>query len=572
MARYRTFIAPRLLGSLAALAFLPGYLVLRGAPSGIEIAVLSWLVTPLLVVRYLSRTGRFEAAHILSSLSLTGLAFFVAFFTGGIGSFAAIWLAVAPFEASLSSSRRVVLMSMMFSLIAALLLLLLGVAGALSYPVGSELHAGVPAFATIAASLFASGFALGSVSLASTGEQLLSNAEDRYRFISENATDVIVRYGRGGTVLYISPSAEMLFGISVSELAAGGLLEHVHVSDRPAFLTALADAADSADEQSLELRIRRDAGVNRPSQVVWVEMRCWPLENVDKERDRPDVVAVLRDISERKAQEEAIEAARLQSKRRTVFVATVSHELRTPLNAIIGFSEILMNGSLKTPSSQAEYAKLINDSGHHLLSVVNGILDASRIEGGHFRLAQESFAPGPVIENAVDLLALQAREAGVELRHRLAENLPDIAADKRALAQILINLASNGIKFTPHGGSVTISAACDGPKLMLTVEDTGVGIGRDDLPRLGEAFFQASATSGRRHEGSGLGLSIVKGLVKLLNGEISIRSRLGEGTRVTVHLPLGDSSRRAPVEPIKLMAGGARGSQDFSNDWVRKSA
>src|SRR6185437_16876767 len=163
-------------------------------------------------------------------------------------------------------------------------------------------------------------------------------------------------------------------------------------------------------------------------------------------------------------------------------------------------------------------------------------------------------SPGAAIENCVDLLALQAREGGIELRLRLAQDLPEIGADKRAFTQILINLISNGVKFTPRGGCVTIGASCDGPSLVMTVEDTGVGIEQDDLARLGEAFFQPRSRHDRRPDGSGLGLSIVKGLVKLHDGEVDIRSRVGEGTRVTVQLPIGLSNERTPTDPMKLVA------------------
>ena len=575
-ARYRAFIAPHLLGSLAVLATLPAYLVLRGVPSGLEVAVFAWLAIPIVIVGYLSHTGRYEAAHVLASLSLTGLAFFVALFSGGIGSFAAVWLVVVPFAAALSGSRRAVLLSAVGSTAAALLLLWVGIADLLPRPQSSDVYAGLDALAIIAASLYATGLALGVESLIRAGERLLSIEEGRYRFLAQNATDVVVRCGRGGSVLFASPAAASLFGVPANELAGSGLFDRVHVADRPAFLAALADAAESAEEHSLEFRVRCDIGMHRPGTMTWVEMRCRRPERAGGPAEIcPDVVAVLHDISDRKAQEDAVESARLESEERSAaksrFIATIGHELRTPLNAIIGFSEILMSGSLKTSTADVEYAKLINDSGRHLLSVVDGILDASKIEAGHFRLAQEPFAPAPVIENAVDLLTLQAREAGIDLRLRLVQ-FPDVVADKRALTQILINLISNAVKFTPRGGLVTVSASIDGPKLVLSVEDTGIGIAQDDLPRLGEAFFQTGSSFDRWRDGSGLGLSIVKGLVKLHDGEIDIRSRLGEGTRVTVKLPSGHSRGVTSVEPVRLAAESMRSNPDFSIGRVKKSA
>ena len=281
---------------------------------------------------------------------------------------------------------------------------------------------------------------------------------------------------------------------------------------------------------------------------------------------------MLRDISERKLQERAIGIARSESERagaaKIRFIATMSHELRTPLNAIIGFSDMLTNESFDLdPKRKLEYARLINDSGRHLLSVVNGILDVSKIENGNFEITPEPFSPTAAIESCADLLALKAQEAGVELTLRVATDLPEVAADRRAFNQILINLISNAIKFTPRGGRVTVSALCDGPKLALTVTDTGVGIIESDLPRLGEAFFQGHASCERRHDGTGLGLSIVKGLVHLHGGEVDIKSRLGEGTRVTVRLPLETAHH-----PVKLVTERSRGLSTATNERVKKSA
>lgn len=564
------------MGSLAALASLPIYLVLRGIPNEAEIVIFSWLATPILIVYFLVRTGRYEPAHVLSSLSLSTLVVLVAVFGDGVGLFSALWLVVVPLEAALCGSRRVVLMSATLSMVAGLLLLMLSMAGSLR-PNSVDMHASLTAFAIVSALLYATGLAFGAVSLVRTGAQLLGEEEDRYRLLVGDMTDVVVRCNRSGSVIFASPAAETLFGIPATELAGNKLFERVQVADRPAFLAALADAATSGNVRSLEFRIQRNVGARRAGQFVWVEMRCRPFGCAPAGREKADrdVVAVLRDISERKTQDEALERARLESERasaaRNRLVGTIGHELRTPLNAIIGFSDMLTNSTLKiSASDQAEYAKLINGSGRHLLSVVNGMLDASKIETGHLELARERFSPGPAIENCVDLLALQAREGGIELRLRLAQNLPEIAADKRAFTQIFINLISNAVKFTPRGGCVTIGASCDGPSLVTMIDDTGVGIDQDDIARLGEAFFQARSHHDHRPDGSGLGLSIVKGLVKLHDGQIDIRSRVGEGTRVTVRLPI--SGDRMPIEPVKLVTENHRGSLHVSNDWVKKSA
>ncbi len=578
--RHRAFIAPRLLGSFVALASFPVYIAIRGVPSALEAGVFSWLLVPILIVYFLSRTGRFEDAHVLSSLSITGLAVLVAFYTGGIGSFAAIWLVVVPLEAALSASRRVVAMAAIFALAAAGMLLVLGAAGLLPQPVTTiQEHGALAALGIISAALYATGLALGAESQARAGHGLLNAEEDRYHLLARNMTDVIVRHGRNGSVLFVSPAAEQLFGVKDAELMGDGLFDRVHVADRPAFLAALADAASLDGDRSLEFRIRRGAGIHYAGQFTWIEMRCRPLDCIDGKQSQADreVVAVLRDISERKSQEQTVEIAQAESERasaaKTHFLATMSHELRTPLNAIIGFSDMMTNESIELDTERRrEYARLINESGRHLLSVVNSILDVSKMETGNFEITPELFAPAAAIESCTDLLALKAQEAGVSLNIRLAQDLPEISADRRAFSQILINLISNSIKFTPRGGQVTVSALCHGQKFALSVEDTGVGIGEADLGQLGKPFFQARASYDRRHDGSGLGLSIVKGLVGLHGGDVDIRSRVGEGTRVTVRLPIGPGEARIVSNPVVLVTDRNRGLAVAANDRVKKSA
>ena len=355
------------------------------------------------------------------------------------------------------------------------------------------------AFGIVSAALYATGLALGAESLARTSFWLLFAEEDRYRLLARNVTDVITRHGRNGTVLFVSPAAELLFGAKAKDLLGHGLFDRVHVADRPAYLTALADAAAQDESRSVEFRARRDAddpAVVAPGQFIWIEMRCRPLDQAAGESDR-EVVAVMHDATERKVQLQALEDAHAEAERASVaksrFLATMSHELRTPLNAIIGFSEMLMKeGSLMIgPERRHEYAHLINESGHHLLSVVNGILDMSKIETGNFEIAPEAFAPEHVIGDACDMLALKAREAGIELAVRIAGKLPQVVADKRALSQIMLNLVSNAIKFTNSGGKVMVSAKVQGDVIVVTVADNGVGIGAEDLSRVGDPFFQA---------------------------------------------------------------------------------
>jgi cell cycle sensor histidine kinase DivJ len=561
-ARHRAFIAPRLLGSLVALVALPAYLALRSAPSVTELLVFCWLLAPILTSHYLSRTGRYERAHLLSSLALAGLVTMVAAKTGGINSIAAIWLVVVPLEAALSAARRVVAAASAAALGAAGLLLFMNVADLLPNP---EQDVGaLAALGIISASLYATGLALAGESLARADLSLLRSEEDRYSLLARNMTDVISRHGKNGTVLFMSPAAERLLGASVCELRGQGLFERVHIADRPAYLSALADAA-RGEAHSVEFRVRRDTDDPAvPVRFIWIEMRCRPLDRgvFAGGGETREVVAVLRDISERKAQERAFEEARAEAERTNSakgrFLAVMSHELRTPLNAIIGFSDMLINEQAMPirAARREEYARLINESGHHLLAVVNDILAMSKLEAGEFEIRPEPFALAPVVASCCDLLALKARESGLRLVVNVESDLPPINADKRALKQVLINLLSNAVKFTDRGGHVTVGAKRAGADVLISVEDNGIGIREDDLPRVGDPFFQSGDSQDRARDGTGLGLSIVKGLVGLHGGEVSIVSRIGAGTRVAVRLPLDCGSGKAakPVLPLKSSA------------------
>jgi len=561
-------MAPRLLGSLVALAAFPIYLAMRGAPTALEVAAFAWLIAPILLSWFLSRTGRYEGAHILSALALAGLVMMVAITTGGIESFAAVWLIVVPLEAALSASRRVVAFASALALACVALLIALGHFHFLPVPESSAALRGVLMGAGVAsATLYAAGLAVSAESLARTSVALLYLEEDRYRLLARNMSDVISRHNRNGAVEFISPAAEAMLGTPGARLTGHGLFDRVHVVDRPAYLTALSDAARGS-EQRVEFRLRRDAvrGQNISADFIWVEMRCRPLEQVSPEAD---VVAVMRDVTDRKVQEQALELARTAAEQadasKTRFLATMSHELRTPLNAIIGFSEMIVHeeAMMLDAARRKEYAQLINDSGQHLLSVVNGILDISKMETGNFEISPEPFAPRAALLHCCNLLALKARDNGVDLITRAAEDLPVMNGDPRAFKQIALNLVANAIKFTERGGSVTVSAAVEGSRLMLCVTDTGVGIDAEDLARLGDPFFQAGKTYQRKHEGTGLGLSIVKGLVGLHNGEMNVQSTVGEGTTVAVALPLDFAPLLTPSNNVAPLKPALRsGSQD----------
>ena len=587
-ARHRAFIGPRLLGSLVALAAFPVYLAIRGAPTALEVLAFAWLTAPILLSYFLSRTGRYESAHVLSSIALASLVMMIAIATGGIESFAAVWLVAIPLEAALSASRRAVGFASALAVSCVLVLIAMNYLDVLPpADAGAATRVVFMAFGIASGTLYAAGLAFGAESLSRTGISLLNVEEDRYRLLARNMSDVISRHSRNGAVQFISPAAEALLGVPAAGLQGHGLFDRVHVADRPAYLTALAAAALGGDAQSVEFRLRRDVAcgprgeARRAADFIWVEMRCRPLEQTSAAETsvEPEVVAVMREITDRKIQEQALDLARTAAERadaaKTRFLATMSHELRTPLNAIIGFSEMIVQEDvlLIDAARRKEYAQLINDSGQHLLSVVNSILDMSKMQSGNFEIVPEPFAPRDVLVNGCNLLALKARENGIELVTRAPDDLPQITGDPRAFKQIVLNLVSNAIKFTERGGRVTISARVEGSRMALRVTDNGVGIAPEDLKRIGDPFFQAGKTYQRRHEGTGLGLSIVKSLVGLHGGEIDIQSKIDEGTTVTVMLPLMFVPQAvASSDNVATLAPAVRSGRQDQGHQVKKSA
>jgi cell cycle sensor histidine kinase DivJ len=329
----------------------------------------------------------------------------------------------------------------------------------------------------------------------------------------------------------------MLLGRSPSEL--DGLLPAAltHPDDLSAVQAAFMESAYFGREGAAEARLRH--GVKG---YVWAEIRCRPA-GLRAKGAPAEIVAVTRDISERKEQERALIEARDMamgaSRAKSAFLANMSHELRTPLNAIIGFSE-LMEREIFGPLGNAryqEYARMIHDSGGHLLDLINGVLDMSKIEAGKFELYQEIFELEDVADASLHFVNLAAERSGVSLACEIAPGARRVFADKRAIKQILVNLLSNGVKFTPRGGQVMLSARLIEKGVEISVRDTGTGISASDLEKLGKPFEQVESPITRGKEGTGLGLALVKSLAAMHGGEAILESALGVGTTVKVSLP-----------------------------------
>lgn len=556
-ARHRAFIATRLIPGLIALSALPLFLAFQGVPGLVETIAFGWLVLPIAIATFLSRTGAYQQAHLFSAAALTGIVSVIAVLSGGLASFIVIWFALVPAEAVLSGSRRVVTSAAAMVVAAVGVIGALQLTGALMPTTLGSTHLAVAGFASVAAAvIYALSLALSAVMVSRAGEEVHSVGEQRYRLLAENMTDLITCHSRNGAVVFASPAAERVVGVPSYALHGQSLFDRVHVADRPAYLSALSIAASRHIEAAAEFRLRREDTIDGQPAFIWMEMRSRPLSGSG---DGQQVVSVLRDVSERKQHESAVDAAREEADRaneaRGLFLANVSHELRTPLNAINGFSEMLMHEEAMRldQARRHEYATLIRDSGEHLLNLVNSILDMSKIESGHFEITPEPFALPPLVKQCVQMMDLKASGAGVALTADLPEAVEEVVGDKRAYRQILLNLVSNAIKFTKPGGSVTIGLRRDGGWLSLSVTDTGIGIAAKDLPRLGSPFFQARSSYDRPYDGTGLGLSVVKGLAELHGGRLEITSQVGRGTRVTLRMPM-DCEAHGQVAPLPLAA------------------
>lgn len=391
-----------------------------------------------------------------------------------------------------------------------------------------------------------------------------------YRHLIEHVQDAVLRFSSSGEVLLASKTSELLFGCPRYELTGSGLGERLHVLDRPSYLTAFADANQGGKTRMIEVRMRQDdpRASTRVPHFIWVEISLSPVIDPESPDQRHEVVALFRDVTERKDTEAAMTEARRvaedASNAKSHFLATIGHELRTPLNAVVGFSEMMTTGIGGDLSpTHKEYAGLIHQSGKHLLEVVRMLLDMSKIEAGKFEVQTEPFAPDTLVETCFKMVEGLARERNITLVADIANNLPMLVADERACRQVLLNLLSNAIKFSHEGGKVSVTMKRQGQSLNISVADSGIGMAPESLQRVGEPFFQANEGLSRRYEGTGLGLSIVKGLVDLHDGTLRAMSEIGAGTTMTVLLPINgpaikteDSAVVTPLhrEPAPLQA------------------
>jgi len=349
------------------------------------------------------------------------------------------------------------------------------------------------------------------------------------RFLSlvvDNA-DAILVVDRGGVVRFVNPSAERLLRCSASDLLGqmfGIPLEGVEA-------TEIDLPRRGKAEPTAEIRVMR---------TLWDGERAF--------------IVTMRDVSERKKSERALLVAKQTAEHanmmKSQFLANMSHELRTPLNAIIGFSELMLldGGAAIRPNHYGEYVQDIHSAGTHLLSLINDLLDLSKAESGSTELHETSFDLVDLTSGAVELVSAEAELKGLQLTHRAAIEAAWINADERLVKQVVLNLLSNALKWTPKGGriDVTVGRRPMG-ELTITVADTGTGIPKELIPRAFSAFVQLNNGYTRAEKsGTGLGLALTKRFVELHDGRITLDSEENVGTTVTIVLP---AARALSLDP-----------------------
>lgn len=338
---------------------------------------------------------------------------------------------------------------------------------------------------------------------------------------------VLERDANLNRLLGLAPEAEM------ASVAAFDLL--IHPEDRSRVQAANGQAISEG------VSFRQDYRIVLPDgSVRWLADRGRVV--CDQDGTPRYMTGACRDVTSRKALERELETAKreaeIASRAKSLFLGHMNHELRTPLNAVIGFSEVLQldpTGALT--ETQKEYVSIIHQAGHHLLALVNSVLDLTKVEAERLDLSLEALDLKDAIERCFSLVRARAEQGGLRLHLDLPEELPPLRADELRFKQILLNLLSNAVKFTPPGGAVRLTVAQEGDVACFKISDTGIGMTEEEIEAAQEPFRQIEGTYVRRHEGTGLGLPLAKRLTELHGGSLTVTSAPGEGTTVSVWLP-----------------------------------
>ncbi len=370
-------------------------------------------------------------------------------------------------------------------------------------------------------------------------ERALRESEDRLSKAVTGSRDGLWDWNLETDEIYYSPRWMGMLGYSEEELddVYETFRTLVHPEDLPRVEQEIRrHLRGETQELSVEIRMKHKDGNWR-----WIYSRGQCVRDSDGRAIR--MAGFHSDVTERRLREdelrEARQAAEAATQAKSAFLAAMSHELRTPLNAIIGFSELLEDGTAgELNEKQTAYMGNVLSSARHLLSLINDILDLSKVEAGKMELHLEELDPVPMLSNSVTIIQGAARKKGVAIQQDLPDELPPLRVDQARLKQAVYNLLSNAVKFTEEGGRVTLGAEATDEELLIRVRDTGIGVPPEDLDRIFGEFEQVESSYARSQQGTGLGLPLTRKLVELHGGRAEVESVPGEGSTFTLRLPL----------------------------------
>ncbi|HWO91361.1 MAG TPA: PAS domain-containing sensor histidine kinase [Methylomirabilota bacterium] len=387
-------------------------------------------------------------------------------------------------------------------------------------------------------------------SVRALNDQLVSSRA-RLQAIVDTSLNAIVGMDESGRVTDWNPHAEATFGWSRDEILGKPLADTiVPEQHRAAHRAGLAHYLTTGDGPVLG-KVLELTAIDRTGREFPVELA---ISRASALGDKALFVGLVRDITTRKEAERAINnlngELRVANQHKSEFLATMSHELRTPLNAILGFSELLLDDSTGkyNAATRQKFLAQISTSGKHLLDLINDILDLSKVEAGQMFLELETVSIAETVGQVMNTIEPIAAKKGVTVEANVGA-AGRLQADPHKVVQMLLNLVTNAVKFTPEGGSVTIAAQRQAETVEISVTDTGIGIAKSDLDRLFREFQQLDSGPGRHQEGTGLGLALTKRLAALHGGDVRVVSELGKGSVFTLELPLQQQSRIAAARP-----------------------
>jgi PAS domain S-box-containing protein len=374
-------------------------------------------------------------------------------------------------------------------------------------------------------------------------EEALQESEARKGAILDSAPDCIVTIDHEGKIIELNPAAERTFGYNSQELLG-----------RPMADLVMAPFLQNSGRQGAQLySVTEDPGIGKRIEITArrADGAEFPVELTVTRISRkgpPMFTAYIHDLTEQKRQEEIRrrseklqeqnrliqEASRLKSE----FLANMSHELRTPLNAVIGFSELMIDQKAgPVNAQQSEYLTDILASGRHLLQLINDVLDLAKIEAGKMELDLHTFSFRKAVDEVCTVMRSTALRRNIRIDVNLDSSVDFVTLDERKLKQVLYNLLSNAVKFSHENGKIEVVGGEGLGQICLQVKDLGIGIKKEDLPRLFREFEQLGVGTARQHEGTGLGLALTKKIVELQQGTIGVESEFGKGSTFTVTLP-----------------------------------